>query len=325
MARKDASLELRKARSINGLLELNQSEVVRLVGILNSTHLPPSLSASPGLVLASELAGTPNRSSAMLGGSVVLDAVLASHTHSHGELVGTFVIECAMASTSRAPVPMIAGEYDQNVFRGPASEMGDAWERADSHSQALSSEWQKAGTERATSRSLWQQSAAHQQQVAELGEQMPQTFMANQQCFAEGLPVSQQSRQGYDSLAAGHVANQSLWVEAAPVGSWRLVGFTNPPRFDKVWQADQWQEGIPIGKGVAAQAWHHGQPLIEGWRDGWDEAMLPTRGKTPSPEPPKPPIRPDKRVLRLAFGRKRDTAELEFVWHGRAGVCLARQ
>ncbi|WP_249126915.1 hypothetical protein [Aeromonas popoffii] len=53
MARKDASLALRKARSINGQLELNQSDVVRLVGILNSTNLPPSLSASPGLVLAS--------------------------------------------------------------------------------------------------------------------------------------------------------------------------------------------------------------------------------------------------------------------------------
>ncbi|WP_148612352.1 hypothetical protein [Aeromonas sobria] len=315
MARKDASLELRKARNGTGQLELNQSEVVRLVGILNGTTLPPRLSASPGLVLASVLAGAPNRSSAMLGGSVVLDAVLTSHTHSRGQLVGEFVIECTMASTSRAPVPVIAGEYDQNVFRGPANAMGDVWDRADSHSQHLSSEWQKAGTERATSRSLWQQAAAHQQQVAELGEQMPQTFMANQQCFAEGLPVSQQNRQGYDSLAAGHVANQSLWVEAAPVSSWRLVGFTNPPRFDLVWQADQWQEGIPIGKGVAAQAWHHGKPLIEGWRDGWDEAMWPTWGKTPPPEPPKPPIRPDKRTLRLEFGRKRAEAELEFVWY----------
>ncbi|MFE8710063.1 hypothetical protein [Aeromonas allosaccharophila] len=316
MARKDASLALRKARSINGQLELNQSDMVRLVGILNSANLPPRLSASPELVLASVLAGAPHRSSAMLDGSVVLDAVLASHTHGRGELVGAFVIECTMASTSRAPLPVIAGQYDQNVFRGPASAMGDAWERADSHSLALSSEWQKAGNERATSRSLWQQAAAHQQQVAELGEQMHQTFMANQQRFAEGLPVSQQNRQGYDSLAAGHVANQSLWVEAAPVSSWRLIGFTNPPRFDQVWQADQWQEGIPIGKGVAAQAWHHGKPLIESWHDGWDEAMWPSKGKTPPPEPPKPPIRPDKRVLRLAFGRKRDTAELEFVWQG---------
>ncbi|HCM2197779.1 TPA: hypothetical protein N3C05_004525, partial [Aeromonas hydrophila] len=233
MARKDASLALRKARSINGQLELNQSDVARLVGILNSTNLPPRLSASPGLVLASVLDGAPHRSSAMLDGSVVLDAVLASQTHGRGELVGAFVIECTMASTSRAPQPVLAGQYDQNVFRGPASEMGDEWERADSHSQHLSSEWQKAGTERATSRSLWQQAAAHQQQVVELGEQMPQTFMANQQRFAEGLPVSQQSRQRYDSLAAGHVANQSLWVEAAPVSRWRLVGFTNPPRFDQ--------------------------------------------------------------------------------------------
>lgn len=249
MARKDASLALRKARSINGQLELNQSEVVRLVGILNSTNLPPRLSASPGLVLASVLDGAPHRSGALLGGSVVLDAVLASHTHGRGELVGALVIECTMVSSSRAPVPVIAGEYDQNVFRGPASAMGDTWARADSHSQALSSEWQKAGTEGATSRALWQQADAHQQQVAELGEQMPQTFMVNQQRFADGLPVSQQNRQGYDSLAAGHVANQSLWVEAAPVGSWRLVGFTNPPRFDQAWQADQWQEGIPIGKG----------------------------------------------------------------------------
>ena len=77
--------------------------MVRLVGILNSTNLPPSLSASPGLVLASVLAGAPNRSSAMLGGSVVLDAVLASHTHSRGELVGEFIIECTMASTSPCP------------------------------------------------------------------------------------------------------------------------------------------------------------------------------------------------------------------------------
>ncbi len=29
--------------------------------------------------------------------------------------------------------------------------------------------------------------------------------------------------------------------------------------------------------------------------------MWPPKGKTPPPEPPKPPIRPDKRVLRLAF------------------------
>ncbi|MBC6396182.1 hypothetical protein BS650_23250, partial [Aeromonas hydrophila] len=135
MARKDASLALRKARSINGQLELNQSDVARLVGILNSTNLPPRLSASPGLVLASVLDGAPHRSSAMLDGSVVLDAVLASQTHGRGELVGAFVIECTMASTSRAPQPVLAGQYDQNVFRGPASEMGDEWERADSHSQ----------------------------------------------------------------------------------------------------------------------------------------------------------------------------------------------
>ncbi|WP_236663785.1 hypothetical protein [Aeromonas jandaei] len=154
MASKDASLALRKARSINGQLDLNQSDVVRLVGILNSTNLPPRLSASPGLVLSSVLDSAPHRSSAILDGSVELDAVLASQTHSHGELVGAFVIECTMASTSRAPQPVLAGQYDQNVFRGPASAMGDAWERADSYSQVLSSEWQKAGTERAIDSSL---------------------------------------------------------------------------------------------------------------------------------------------------------------------------
>ncbi|MGY3855761.1 hypothetical protein ACW5W8_23635 [Aeromonas aquatilis] len=58
-ARKDASLELRKARNSTGQLELNQSEVVRLVGILNSTTMPPRLSASPGLVLASGIGWRP--------------------------------------------------------------------------------------------------------------------------------------------------------------------------------------------------------------------------------------------------------------------------
>lgn len=60
-ARKDASLELRKARNSTGQLELNQSDVVRLVGILNSTNLPPRLSASQGLVLSSVLDGASAR------------------------------------------------------------------------------------------------------------------------------------------------------------------------------------------------------------------------------------------------------------------------
>ncbi|MGN5137306.1 hypothetical protein ACTG15_03570 [Aeromonas sp. 164P] len=47
MARKDASLELRKARSTTGQLELNQAEVVRYEAILVGASMPPRLAVSP--------------------------------------------------------------------------------------------------------------------------------------------------------------------------------------------------------------------------------------------------------------------------------------
>ncbi|WP_265451685.1 hypothetical protein [Aeromonas salmonicida] len=50
MARKDASLELRKARSTTGQLELNQAEVVRYEAILVGASMPPRLAVSPDLL-----------------------------------------------------------------------------------------------------------------------------------------------------------------------------------------------------------------------------------------------------------------------------------
>ncbi|WP_042084062.1 hypothetical protein, partial [Aeromonas veronii] len=87
-----------------------------------------------------------------------------------------------------------------------------------------------------------------------------------------------------------------------------------PPRFDKVWQADQWNQGDAVGLLLYGRRTRLGLPLWKGWHDGWEEAMQPGPGTSPDPKPPIIPERPDKRTLRLEFGRKRGEAEMEFVW-----------
>ncbi|HHQ4739695.1 TPA: hypothetical protein ACSP22_000899 [Aeromonas veronii] len=317
MARKDASLELRKARSQTGQLELNQAEVVRYEAILVGASMPPRLAVSPDLLtLPASWASQPDRPIAALGGAVVLEGSLASTTTPECAMVGAFVIECGMAASNQQPVPVIAGEYDINVFRGPSAAQESQWERAGLVSSRVASTWERPELARTVGAVSWQEAEpAHSEQV-EQSAIMPQRYELARSQYQEGLATGHDHGQQVEHLAPGHAVNRGLWVEGDKAGMWQVGGYRNPPRFDKVWQADQWSQGDAVGLLLYGRRTRLGLLLWKGWRDGWEEAMQPGPGTSPDPKPPIIPERPDKRTLRLEFGRKRGEAELEFVWHG---------
>ncbi|HIC8797782.1 TPA: hypothetical protein ACW72Z_000708 [Aeromonas veronii] len=317
MARKDASLELRKARSTTGQLELNQAEVVRYEAILVGASMPPRLAVSPDLLtLPASWVSQPARPIAALGGAVVLEGSLASTTAPDCAMVGAFVIECGMVASNQQPVPVIAGEYDINVFRGPSAAQESQWERAGLVSSRVDSSWQRPELARTVGAVSWQEAEPATSEQVEQSAIMPQRYELARSQYQEGLATGHDHGQQVEHLAPGHAVNRALWVEGDKAGMWQVGGYRNPPRFDKVWQADQWSQGDAVGLLLYGRRTRLGLPLWKGWRDGWEEAMQPGPGTSPDPKPPIIPERPDKRVLRLEFGRKRGEAELEFVWHG---------
>ncbi|QWL78941.1 hypothetical protein HQ395_09335 [Aeromonas hydrophila] len=317
MARKDASLELRKARSTTGQLELNQAEVVRYEAILVGASMPPRLAVSPDLLtLPASWASQPDRPIAALVAAVVLEGSLASTTAPDCAMVGAFVIECGMAASNQQPVPVIAGEYDINVFRGPSAAQESQWERAGLVSSRVASTWERPELARTVGAVSWQEAEPANSEQVEQSTIMPQRYELARSQYQEGLATGHDHGQQVEHLAPGHAVNRALWVEGDKAGMWQASGYRNPPRFDKVWQADQWSQGDAVGLLLYGRRLRLGLPLWKGWRDGWEEAMQPGPGTSPDPKPPIIPERSDKRTLRLEFGRKRGEAELEFVWHG---------
>ncbi|WP_254052435.1 hypothetical protein [Aeromonas caviae] len=112
--------------------------------------------------------------------------------------------------------------------------------------------------------------------------------------FDEGQALGANNGHGFDSLPPGHAVTRSLWVEGAPVGRWQVSGFRNPPRQDKEWQADRWQEATPLGFTLGGQRWQLGLQLHKGWLSRWEEAMQPPGG------PARRPSRPSSRSGRTS-------------------------
>ncbi|QHB83246.1 hypothetical protein GIS01_14300 [Aeromonas veronii] len=317
MARKDTSLELRKARSTTGQLELNQAEVVRYEAILVGASIPPRLAVSPDLLtMPASWASQLDRPMAVLGGAVVLEGSLASTTTPDCAMVGVFVIECGMAASNQQPVPVIAGEYDINVFRGPSAAQESQWERAGLVGCLVDSTWERPELARTVGAVSWQEADPASSEQVEQSAIMPQRYELARSQYQEGLATGHDHGQQVEHLAPGHAVNRALWVEGDKAGMWQVGGYRNPPRFDQVWQSDQWSQGDAVGLLLYGRRTRLGLPLWKGWRDCWEEAMQPGPGTSPDPKPPIIPERPDKRTLRLEFGRKRGEAELEFVWPG---------
>ncbi|WP_279488070.1 hypothetical protein [Aeromonas veronii] len=317
MARKDASLELRKARSTTGQLELNQAEVVRYEAVLVGASMPPRLAVSPDLLtLPASWASQQNSPMAALGAVVVLEGSLASTTAPDCAMVGAFVIECGMAASNQQPVTTLTGEYDINVFRGPSAAQESQWERAGLVSSQVDSTWQRPELARTVGAVSWQEAEPARSEQVEQSAIMPQRYELASSQYQEGLATGHDHGQQVEHLAPGHAVNRALWVEGDKAGMWQASGYRNPPRLDQEWQADQWSHGAAVGLLLYGRRLRLGLPLWKGWRDGWEEAMQPGPGTSPDPKPPIIPERPDKRTLRLEFGRKLGEAELEFVWHG---------
>ncbi|MEV3817263.1 hypothetical protein RI537_14210 [Aeromonas salmonicida] len=221
-----------------------------------------------------------------------------------------------MAASNQQPVPVIAGEYDINVFRGPSAAQESQWERAGLVSSRVASTWARPELARTVGAVSWQEAEPARSEQVEQSAIMPQRYELARSQYQEGLATGHDHGQQVEHLAPGHAVNRALWVEGDKAGMWQVGGYRNPPRFDKVWLADQWSQGDAVGLLLYGRRLRLGLPLWKGWRDGWEEAMQPGLGTSPDPKPPIIPERPDKRTLRLEFGRKRDTAELEFVWQG---------
>ncbi|MGS4906609.1 hypothetical protein ACVDHI_00380 [Aeromonas sp. 25-248] len=323
MARTDARLELRKARKTSAALELNPLLVVRYEAVLQGTSLPPSLACSPGLVLPALLQG---QSAAPV---LATSAGLVHPGHLSAELAApvpvvsaTVVIEATLASTTRAVLHDFEAGYDINVFRGPSHTSAGDWDRAALVTTAVASDWQRPALTPATCSGDWQEAGALMAVVVDLSEQLPCHHEPVRGLFDEALPLNASHGQGFDSLPPGHAVTRSLWVEGAPVSRWQVSGYRNPPRQDKVWQADRWQQGAPQGFTLSGQQWQLGLPLHKGWLERWEEAMQPPWGTSPPPKPPIKPERPDKRTKALVFGRQRGDASLEFVWFGQAHIVI---
>ncbi|MDD9308378.1 hypothetical protein V6S06_13955 [Aeromonas hydrophila] len=317
MARKDASLELRKARQSNGNLELNQAMVVRYVAVLQGTSLPPVLACSPGLVLPSVVAGQVTAPALVADAGLIYPGALASQPSAAvAEFDGTIVISCDMAVTTEAVTHRIEAGYDVNVFRGPSHAVASDWEPSGTVSSGVTSDWQRPDAVQATPAADWQESAPVPASVVQVSEVMPKRYELASGFYEEAVPTGTAHGQPFDNLPPGHAAIRTLWVEAEPVDRWQVSGYRNPPRFDKVWQADQWQEGVKLGKATTGQQWGHGTPKHWRWQERWEEAKQPDRGISPDPKPPIIPERPDKRTKALVFGRKRGDASLEFIWYG---------
>ncbi|MDY7828510.1 hypothetical protein UXA55_02790 [Aeromonas caviae] len=323
MARTDARLELQKARKANAALELNPLQVQRYAAVLRGTSLPPSLTCSPGLVLPSALQGTGPATQASLAVIPVYPAaLLATAPQPVVEIGAAVVIEATLASTARPLLPAIEAGHDINVFRGPSHTSTDHFERAALVTRAVQSDWQQPALVPAPCQNHWQEARPLQTEWTGLAEQLPREDGTVRVPFDEGQALGANNGHGFDSLPPGHAVTRSLWVEGAPVGRWQVSGFRNPPRQDKEWQADRWQEATPLGFTLGGQRWQLGLQLHKGWLERWEEAMQPPWGTSPPPKPPIKPERPDKRTKALVFGRHRGNASLEFVWFGQAQIVI---
>ncbi|HHB1156313.1 TPA: hypothetical protein ACOA1Y_003481 [Vibrio cholerae] len=323
MARTDARLELQKARKATAALELNPLLVVRYVAVLQGTSLPPSLACSPGLVLPTLLQGQSTASAlAAWTGLVHPGELSAALTGPVAAASATVVIEATLASTVRAPLHAIEADHDINVFRGPSHTSAGHWDRPALTTPVVRSDWQRPDMVPATRGHAWQEGVPLPVKVADLSETMARQQVALAAVFDEAQALTASRGQPFDSLPPGHAVARSLWVEGAAATGWQVVGYRYPPRQDKVWQADRWQQGAPQSATLSGQQWQLGLPLIKGWRDRWEEAMQPPWGTSPPPKPPIPPAKPDKRTRTLVFGRPRGDAHLEFVWFGQAHIVI---
>lgn len=311
----NANLELGKARKSSAALELNPALVVRLLGVLQAVANSPGLAAQVAVIHPATLASTPApalSASPVLGQQGQLAATVPPPT---AAIEGRVVIDASLASALHPVVPVLRGEYDINVFRGPSSAVADDWQLAARQADTTTDDWQQGADHHEPVAAVWQEAAPLHDANGWDVVQAPRCIELASGNWQEGQALGHAHGQPWEQLPPGHARVSGLWVEAADCGQWHLSGYQYPPRFDKTWQADRWQEAARRGLQLGGD-WQLGDPLHLGWRDGWDEAMWPLPGISPPPPGPYIPPKPDKRRLRLEFGRPRGDASLEFVWFG---------
>lgn len=309
----NANLELGKARKSSAALELNQALVVRLLGVLQAVANSPWLAAQVAVIHPATLASTPApalSASPVLGQQGQLAATVPPPT---AAIEGRVVIDASLASALHPVVPVLRGEYDINVFRGPSSAVADDWQLAARQTDTATDDWQQGADHHEPVAAVWQEATPLHDANGWDFVQAPRCIELASGNWQEGQALGHAHGQPWEQLPPGHARVSGLWVEAADCGQWHLSGYQYPPRFDKTWQADRWQEAARRGLQLGGD-WQLGDPLHLGWRDGWDEAMWPLPGISPPPPGPYIPPKPDKRRPLLAFGRKRGDAQLEFVW-----------
>ncbi|MFQ2551642.1 hypothetical protein ACK3Z3_11080 [Aeromonas caviae] len=321
MARQtNANLELRKARKSTAALELNQAQVVRLLGVLQAIVAAPTLSSESVFIHPGVLAGHPKATldaDPVVGQDGTLVAQIGSPT---AEMPARLIIEATLTSTLRPVMPSLAGEYDINVFRGPSHQITDDWQQGLLLTDRVTDGWEVAADQPVTVQAAWQEGEEHHRDLGWQTEQSPRCYQLHGADWQEGAPQGTIHGQAMASLPPGHAQVSALWVEASGCSQWHLSGYTHPPRQDVQWGVP-WSSGTALGRWLF-DGWHLGDLLPLNWLDGWDEAIWPPPGVSPPPVKPVEPVRPDKRTLRLAFGRPRGDASLEFVWFGQAHIVI---
>ncbi|MGU5752280.1 hypothetical protein ACV1EG_05390 [Aeromonas caviae] len=321
MARQtNANLELRKARKSTAALELNQAQVVRLLGVLQAIVAAPTLSAESVFIHPGLLAGHPKATldaDPVVGQDGTLVAQIGAPT---AEMPARLIIEATLTSTLRPAMPSLAGEYDINVFRGPSHQITDDWQQGLLLTDRVTDGWEVAADQPVTVQAAWQEGEEHHRDLGWQTEQSPRCYQLHGADWQEGAPQGTIHGQAMASLPPGYAQVSALWVEASGCSQWYLSGYTHPPRQDVQWGVP-WSSGTALGLWLF-DGWHLGDLLPLNWLDGWDEAIWPPPGVSPPPVKPVEPVRPDKRTLRLAFGRPRGDASLEFVWFGQAHIVI---
>ncbi|WP_323877691.1 hypothetical protein [Aeromonas caviae] len=322
MARTDARLELQKARKSSAALELNPAMVVRYVAVLRGTCLPPTFASSPGLVLPAVLQGQGQAPLTDVTITPIHPATLASTAPATvTDITASVVIDATLAVTARAALYQIEAGYDINVFRGPSHTSQGQWQQAQDVVASVTSHWERPGVAQAHHQQSWQEGTALKSTLVGVAAQMPRCDNLVQDRFEEGPALGTTHGTGFTSLPRCDVTPRSPWREATRAGCWQVSDYRDLPRLDNEWQGG-WAQGIGLGFTLTGQRWQWGLPLRKSWRDGWDEAIQPPWGITPPPKPPITPERPDKRSRKLAFGRPRGDASLEFVWFGQAHIVI---
>ncbi|MGL5948224.1 MAG: hypothetical protein ACRCYV_04070 [Aeromonas sp.] len=219
---------------------------------------------------------------------------------------------------------LLRAAHDINVDRGPK--------------QRLLSRVRVPPQQAPNHQSRWQNSAQLRQTLRQL-PQPAQSLAKNHQQQTRPFARSATLHAGVFSAALNHLSRiADAWYDLPTMRSQAHVCYVNgmvcqhtaassyrhPEYSAKTW-AMGWRPAPAFSAWLTALGWERATPADRVWDTHYEEAIWPPYGQSPLPEPPIIPARPDRRRLKLAFNRRRGTAELEFAYADAAHIIPSKK